>query len=89
METQTNPTKNNVDEKVMSLLQLQQNHIATVIAIDGCSNFQKQLSNLGIHKNKVLRMVSSQPFSGPLTIEIDGKQISLGKGMTSKIIIVV
>jgi Fe2+ transport system protein FeoA len=89
METQTNPTKNNSDEKIMSLLQLQQNHIATVIAIDGCSNFQNRLSNLGIHKNKVLRMVSSQPFSGPLTIEIDRRQISLGKDIASKIIIVV
>ena len=67
--------------------QLQQNKIATVIAIDGCSKFQKQLLNLGIHKDKKIRMVASQLFSGPLTIEIDGKQISIGRGMASKIII--
>ena len=88
METQIDSAKKSSDEKVMTLSQLQQNKIATVIAIDGCSKFQKQLLNLGIHKDKKIRMVASQLFSGPLTIEIDGKQISIGRGMASKIIVV-
>lgn len=42
---------------------------------------------MGIFRGKKVRMVSSQPLRGPITIEIEGRQITLGRGMAAKVLV--
>ncbi len=70
-----------------SVIQLQQGELATVVALHGGHVFQQRLRSAGIKEGKTVRIVASYPFSGPLVVEIDGRQITLGKGMAQRIIV--
>jgi len=42
---------------------------------------------MGIMPGKKVRLVSVQPMRGPVTIETNGRQISLGRGMAARILV--
>ena len=68
-----------------SLTQLKQDDVATVTAFHGGCAFQQRLRSVGIKEGKTVRVVACHPFSGPLVVEVDGKQITLGRGMAQRI----
>ena len=53
--------------------------------IHGGHGLQNRLNSLGIRNGKEIKVVSKQPFRGPLTVEIGGCQMTLGRGMARKI----
>ncbi len=65
--------------------QLRQGELATVVALNGGCEFKRKLRSVGIKEGKTVRMVASHPFSGPLVVEVDGRQITLGRGMAQRI----
>lgn len=68
-----------------SLTELKEGDTATVVALFGGHGFQQRLRSVGVKEGKMVRMVASHPFSGPLVVEVDGKQITLGRGMAQRI----
>jgi ferrous iron transport protein A len=60
-----------------------------VTRIEGGYGMKIHLGCLGIRVNKRISKVSSQPFRGPVVIEVDGKQVAMGRGMCRKIFVAV
>jgi ferrous iron transport protein A len=54
-------------------------------SLTGGFGWEKKFESLGIRKGRKMRKIASQPFGGPLIIEIDGSKISLGRGIAAKI----
>jgi len=67
------------------LTQLRQGEEATVVALRGGCGFQRRLRSIGLKEGKTVRMVAKHPFAGPLVVEVDGRQITIGRGMSQKI----
>jgi ferrous iron transport protein A len=66
---------------------LEQGTKATVVRfIDQCPSFQRRLRTLGIREGKSLKIVAIHPFAGPLVVEVDGREITLGRGIAQRII---
>jgi ferrous iron transport protein A len=42
---------------------------------------------MGIREEKKVKMVARQPIQGPIVIEIDRRQTTIGRGMANKIIV--
>lgn len=40
---------------------------------------------MGVKEGKTVRIVARHPFAGPLVVEVDGKQITIGRGMAQRI----
>ena len=70
------------------LTQLKEGDTATVVALHGGCGFQRRLRSVGIKEGKTVSVVASHPFAGPLVVEVDGKQITLGRGMAQRIAVV-
>jgi ferrous iron transport protein A len=68
-----------------SLTLLKDGDKASVTLLQGGCGFHQRLRAVGIREGKILRMVASYPFSGPVVIEVDGRQITLGRGMAQRI----
>lgn len=49
-------------------------------------NFRSRLENLGVRIGKEIKVISKQPF-GPITIEIEQRQIAIGRKIASKVYI--
>ena len=71
----------------ISLLNIPNNKKARIISVDGGAEFLRKLQVMGIRKDQKIKIVSKQPFRGPLTIEVSGSQMTLGRGMAKKIMV--
>jgi len=58
----------------------------TALLGQGCS-FQRKLRTMGIREGKRLKVVAIYPFAGPLVLDIDGRQITLGRGIAQRIMV--
>ena len=68
-----------------TLISLEEGAKAVIRKLDGGSEFQRRLRNMGIREEKTLRLVAKHSFHGPIVIEIDRRQIAVGCGMAKKI----
>jgi len=76
-----------VNQRGISLLHLPYNKKAIIVGIQGGYGIQKKLRVMGIREGQEIKIVSRQPFQGPLTIKIRNSQMTLGKGMAQKILV--
>ncbi len=74
-----------MDEKPIPLTQLPINKRGKIIGLDGGQGFQRRLRVMGIKEGQIIKIVTKQPFRGPLTIAVFGCQMTLGRGMADKI----
>ena len=72
---------------IVILPQISTNKKARITNIQGGHVFQKRLCTMGIRENQEIKVISRQPFHGPLTVEICGSQMTLGRGMAQKILV--
>ena len=70
-----------------SIAQLREGKLATVVALQGGHLFQERLRSLGVKEGKILLMVAKHPFAGPLVVEVDGRQITIGRKMAQRILV--
>jgi len=76
-----------MEHQDISLLQLSSNKKAKITIIHGGYGLQHRLNSMGIRNGKEIKVVSKQPFQGPITVEICGCQMTLGRGMAQKIMV--
>ena len=70
-----------------TLSSLKPNQSGKIVRIEGGYGLQRKLRTLGIREEKTVKMVARQPIKGPVVIEIDNRQTTIGRGMANKIII--
>lgn len=74
-----------MDEKAIPLTQLPIDKRGRIIRLYGGQGFQRRLRVMGIREGQLVKIVSKQPFRGPLTISVGVCQMTLGRGMANKI----
>jgi len=70
-----------------TLLTVKQKKQVRITSLNGGQGFQKRLRVMGIREGQLIKVVSKQPFRGPLTLEINGCQITIGRGMANRIVV--
>lgn len=63
------------------------NEIVKIIAVEGGRGFQSKLRVMGIREGQKIKIISRQPLHGPITVAVNGSQMTLGRGMTQRIIV--
>ena len=76
-----------MEQKDISILQLPIRKKARISTIAGGRGLQRKLQVMGIRRGQDIRVVSRQPFRGPLTIEVCGCQMTIGRGMAQRILV--
>lgn len=60
---------------------------ARINEINGSNGFKRKLITMGIREQQDIKILSRQPFKGPITIQICGCIVTLGQGMAQQIIV--
>lgn len=68
---------------IKDLYELEINQEGVITAIDG--GRRHHLTNLGLRVGKRVKVLTRQPFKGPVVIQVDQVTLSLGKGLAHKI----
>jgi ferrous iron transport protein A len=58
-----------------------------ICSLDGGTEFQQRLRALGVREGKSITIRAKHPFEGPVVIEVDGRQTTIGRGMADRILI--
>jgi ferrous iron transport protein A len=67
------------------LIDLKRGDVFKIIGFDkSCGNFKNRMRDLGIHKGQIGQIINKSLF-GPVEIDIDGRKIAMGRGMSKKI----
>ncbi len=59
---------------------------AVILRLEGGFHFRKKMFCMGIREQKTVRLVAKHPFYGPVVIEVDGREITIGRRMAEHII---
>lgn len=73
--------------QILPLSELPNRTRARIHEIHGGHRFQQRLNVMGIRKGQIITLISKQPFRGPITIQLYGSQMTLGRGMAQRIIV--
>lgn len=71
----------------LSLKDLPNGALARIVQMpekDGCAD---RLEALGLRTGKVVEKISGMPFHGPVTLQLDGRQIAIGWKISSSIMV--
>jgi ferrous iron transport protein A len=49
--------------------------------------FQRRLRTMGIREGKSVRILAIHPMAGPLVLEVDGREITVGRGIAQRIMV--
>jgi len=55
------------------------------IMIVNDAGWEKRFESMGIRKGRHIRKIATQPFGGPIVIEVNGSKMSLGRNIAAKI----
>ena len=66
---------------------LKEGATATIQRLEGGPVFQRKLRTIGIREGKTIRVVTKHPLGGPLVIDIDGRETTIGRGMSQRIFV--
>ena len=73
------------EENKLTLANLKKNDVFKIIGFDrSCGNFKQRLLDLGIAKGQIGQIINKS-FFGPIEVDIEGRKLALGRGMSKKI----
>ena len=73
--------------KRLDLTQMEVGEKGVIVSIIGGHGLVRKLRAMGVLEGKSIKRISSQPFRGPITVEIDNLQVAIGFGMAKRIIV--
>ena len=59
---------------------------AVIRRLEGGHWFQHKMRGIGIREQKTIRLVAKHPFNGPVVVEVDGREMTIGRRMAEHII---
>ena len=66
---------------------LQEGKEASILKLDGGMSFQRKCRTMGIREGKEIKILTRQPFRGPIVVEVDNRKTTIGRGMAQRIIV--
>jgi ferrous iron transport protein A len=71
----------------MNLLKVKNGRWVRVTNFRGGWGMQRRLSQLGFLPGNKIRIIRSAPMRGPLLLEVEGREIVLGRGVAAHILV--
>jgi ferrous iron transport protein A len=72
---------------VINLLEVANGRWVRVARFRGGHGMARRLAQLGFMPGNKIRIVRSAPFHGPLLVEAEGREVVIGRGVASHILV--
>jgi Fe2+ transport system protein FeoA len=70
-----------------SIFELSSGKKAKIKRLEGREVFQRKLASLNIRVGKTITKIATQPFRGPVVVEVDNTKVTLGRRMAMRIFV--
>ncbi len=72
---------------MINLLQVNNGNWVRVIRVAGGIGMERRLAQLGFLPGNKIRIIRSAPFHGPLLLDVEGREIVLGRGVANQVMV--
>ncbi|MDK2980853.1 MAG: ferrous iron transport protein [Chloroflexota bacterium] len=72
---------------MINLLQVNNGNWVKVTKVAGGIEMERRLAQLGFLPGNKIRIIRSAPFHGPLLLDVEGREIVLGRGVANKVMV--
>lgn len=76
-----------VKKKIMPLANMDINQEGIIYTLEGGAGFRARLQALNIRIGKRIKKISTNPFRGPIVVEVDSARVAIGYGMAQKVMV--
>lgn len=70
-----------------TLLELKPGMCGTITRFAGTPGFVQKLRTIGIREGKILTVVARHPLGGPVVVEVNGREVTLGRRMAQRVLV--
>ena len=71
----------------MNILDIENGRWVRVVGFHGGRGLELRLSQMGFLPGNKIRVIRSAPFKGPLLIQVEGREIVLGRGVARHVLV--
>ncbi len=71
----------------MNMLDVTNGDWVKIVGFRGGWGMQRQLIQLGLLPGNTVRIIQSAPFHGPLLVEVDGREVVIGRNIARHILV--
>jgi len=71
----------------MNILEIENGRWVKVVDFRGGRGIETRLSQMGFLPGNKIRVIRAAPFKGPLLIEVEGREIVLGRGVARNVLV--
>lgn len=71
----------------MVLLDVQHGSLVRISRLEGGTNMRDKLTQHGLYPGDCVRVLRAAPLGGPLLVDVNGREIALGRGVAQKIVV--
>lgn len=71
----------------MVLLDVQHGSLVRISRLEGGANMRDKLTQHGLYPGDCVRVLRAAPMGGPLLVDVNGREIALGRGVAQKIVV--
>ncbi|MBC7110117.1 MAG: ferrous iron transport protein A [Archaeoglobi archaeon] len=71
----------------MSLSEVKEGKTVRIAKLNAPPGQRRRLMNLGLIPGEEIRVLKSAAFHGPVLIEVNGREIALGRGIASRVMV--
>lgn len=75
------------EKKIIPLSKMGVNKSGIISSLEGGAKFHARLQALNLRIGKRIKKISTNPFRGPIVVEIDRSRLALGHGMANKVMV--
>jgi len=72
---------------MVNLLQVKNGYWVKVVNVVGGFGMERRLAQLGFLPGNKIRVIRSAPFHGPLLLDVEGREIVLGRGVAGSVMV--
>jgi ferrous iron transport protein A len=71
----------------VDILEIENGRWVKVVDFRGGKGIEARLSQMGFLPGNKIRVIRAAPFNGPLLIEVEGREIVLGRGVARNVLV--
>ena len=71
----------------MVLLDVKHGSLVRISRLEGGANMRDKLTQHGLYPGDCIRVLRAAPLGGPLLVDVNGREIALGRGVAQKIVV--
>ena len=72
---------------IVSLAEMAPGQTGIVISLEGGRGMMRRLAVMGLRRGVAVTKTSSQPFRGPVSVEVGNTEIALGFGLARRVMV--